>query len=192
VKRVAFQGVNAVKLPHRRQFLHLAVGAAALPTLPRIARAQTYPARTVRLIVGFAAGGPSDIGARLIGQWLSERFGQPFVIENRPGAGSNVAVEAVVRAAPDGYTLLHLAGTNAQPQFRFHPRYRASSKHFPRDGRDGSQSVVSGEDNGIDAIMGHKLRSLANRRERNWSLSHRRRGRAPADDSSIVRLSVLG
>jgi tripartite-type tricarboxylate transporter receptor subunit TctC len=95
-----------MKLAHRRQFLHLAAGAAALPALPRIAKAQTYPSRPVRLIVGFAAGGGADIVARLLGQWLSERLGQPFVIENRPGAGSNIGTEAVVRAPADGYTLL--------------------------------------------------------------------------------------
>src|SRR6266403_356794 len=94
-----------MKLP-RRNFLHLAAGTAALPALSRIARAQAYPTRPVRIIVGFAAGGGYDIVARLIGQWLSERLGQSFVIENRPGAGSNIATEAVVRAPSDGYTLL--------------------------------------------------------------------------------------
>ena len=88
-----------MKLPHRRQFLHLAAGAAALPVLPRVARAQTYPSRPVRVIVGFPAGGPTDITARLIGQWLSERLGQPFIVENRPGGGGNIAIEAVVKAA---------------------------------------------------------------------------------------------
>src|SRR6185437_8396748 len=82
----------------RRQLLHVAVGAAALPAMSLFAWAQTYPSRPVRIIVGFAAGGPNDILARLTGQWLSERLGQPFVIENRPGAGSNIATEAVVRA----------------------------------------------------------------------------------------------
>jgi tripartite-type tricarboxylate transporter receptor subunit TctC len=94
-----------MKLP-RRRFLHLAAGAAALPALPRVASALDYPTRPVHIIVGFAAAGPSDIAARLIGQWLSERFGRQFVIENRPGAGGNIATETVVRAPPDGYTLL--------------------------------------------------------------------------------------
>jgi tripartite-type tricarboxylate transporter receptor subunit TctC len=94
-----------LKLP-RRQLLHLTAGAAVLPAVSRIARAQTYPARPVRWIVGFTPAGGNDIVARLMGQWLSERLGQPFVIENRPGAGTNIATEAVVNAPPDGYTLL--------------------------------------------------------------------------------------
>ena len=94
-----------MRLP-RRQFLHLAAGGLALPALSSTAWAQPYPARPVRLVVGFAAGNSADILARLFGQWLSERLGQPFVIDNRPGAGSNIATEAVVRAPPDGYTLL--------------------------------------------------------------------------------------
>jgi tripartite-type tricarboxylate transporter receptor subunit TctC len=101
-----------MKLP-RRRFLHLAAGAAALPVASRIARAQTYPARPVRLIVGFPPAGSTDIVARLIGHWLSERFGQQFVIDNRPGAGTNVGTEAVVRAAPDGYTLLLATSGNS-------------------------------------------------------------------------------
>ena len=90
----------------RRTFLRLAAGVVALPALSRIARAQAYPSRPVRIVIGFPAGGGADIVARLIGQWLSERLGQPFVIDNRPGAGSNIAAEVVVRAPPDGYTLL--------------------------------------------------------------------------------------
>ena len=82
-----------MKLPHRRQFLHLAAGAAVLPAMSRIARAQSYPTRPVRLIVPYAAGGGNDIVARLMGQWLSERLGQPFAIENRPGAGTNIGTE---------------------------------------------------------------------------------------------------
>src|SRR6516164_7712526 len=92
--------MDAMKLP-RRQFLHLVAGAAALPALSRIAWAQTYPSRPVRIIVGFPAGGPNDIFARLMGQWLSERLRQPFVIENRPGAAGNIGTEAVVKAPPD-------------------------------------------------------------------------------------------
>jgi tripartite-type tricarboxylate transporter receptor subunit TctC len=91
---------------HRRKFLHLAAGAVALPAAARIARADTYPSHPVRLVVGFAAGSTTDILARLMGQWLSQRLGQQFVIENRPGAGGNIGAETVVKSAPDGYTLL--------------------------------------------------------------------------------------
>ena len=94
-----------MKLP-RRNFLHFAAGAAALPAISRIARAQAYPSRPVRVIVPFAPAGDTDLVARLIGQWLSDRLGQPFIIENRPGAGTNIGTEAVVRAPADGYTLL--------------------------------------------------------------------------------------
>ena len=97
----------------RRHFLRAAVGAAVLPAVSSVATAQTYPNRPVRIIVGLPAGSSSDIGARLMGQWLSERIGQPFVIENRPGAGQNLAAEAVVRAPPDGYTLLLSNTANA-------------------------------------------------------------------------------
>jgi tripartite-type tricarboxylate transporter receptor subunit TctC len=100
-----------LKFPHRRQFLHLAAGAAALPLVSRVAWAQAYPSRPVRIIVGYPPGGPIDIVARLVGQSLSERLGQQFVIENRAGAGGNVGAEAVVRAPADGYTLL-LVGSN--------------------------------------------------------------------------------
>jgi len=120
-----------MKLP-RRQFLHLAAGTAALATVSRIARAQTYPSRPVRLIVPIAPAGASDITARLIGQWLSERLGQQFVIDNRPGGGNNIGTEAVVRAPADGYTLLLCGITNAtnatiydKAQFQFHSRHCA-------------------------------------------------------------------
>jgi tripartite-type tricarboxylate transporter receptor subunit TctC len=101
-----------MKLP-RRNVLLLAAGAAVLPAVARVASAQAYPTRPVRIVVGFAAGGSTDIGARLIGQWLQERLGQPFVIENRPGAGTNIATETVVRAPADGYTLLMVGPSSA-------------------------------------------------------------------------------
>src|SRR6188472_2049158 len=97
----------------RRQFVPLAASSAALPFAPHLAQADVYPSRPVHLVVGFPPGGPTDIAARPMGQWLSERFGQQFVIENRPGAGSNIGTEAVVRAPPDGYTLLLAYSANA-------------------------------------------------------------------------------
>src|SRR5713101_5394597 len=97
----------------RRQFLHLAGATAALPTTSRVARAQSYPPRPVRIIVGFPAGGPTDIVARVMAQWLSERLGRQFVVENRPGAASNIGTEAALRAPPDGYTLLQVTSSNA-------------------------------------------------------------------------------
>jgi tripartite-type tricarboxylate transporter receptor subunit TctC len=108
----AHQKGRAMKLP-RRQFLRLAGAAAALPAVSRFAWAQAYPARPVRLIIGYTPGGSADITARLMAQWLSERLGQQFLVESRPGAGTNIATEAVVRAQPDGYTLLLVAPANA-------------------------------------------------------------------------------
>jgi tripartite-type tricarboxylate transporter receptor subunit TctC len=114
---VAVEGIglmegNAMKLL-RRKFLHLAAAAAALPALPRVASALDYPTRPVRIIVGFAPGGGNDIVARVMAQWLQEHLGQPFVVENRPGAATNIATEAVVNATPDGYTLLLASLPNA-------------------------------------------------------------------------------
>ena len=100
-------------LLRRRELLRVGALAAALPFLPRAARAQNFPARPVRLIVGFAPSGGNDIVARLIAQWLTERLGQSFVVDNRPGGGSNIATEAVLNAAPDGYTLLLASAANA-------------------------------------------------------------------------------
>jgi tripartite-type tricarboxylate transporter receptor subunit TctC len=102
-----------MRLPDRRQFIRLAAGVTALSAASRIARAQSYPSRPVRIIVGYSPGGTTDICARLIGQWLSERLGQPFIVENRPGAGSNIATEGAVHAPADGYTLLLATISNA-------------------------------------------------------------------------------
>src|SRR5499433_710499 len=106
------EGRFQMKLP-RRNFLHLAACAAALPAVSRVAWAQAYPSRPVHLIVGAPPGGAADIVARLMSQWLSERFGRPFVIDNRPGAATNIGTEAVVKAVPDGYTLLFVTSINA-------------------------------------------------------------------------------
>jgi tripartite-type tricarboxylate transporter receptor subunit TctC len=137
-----------MKLP-RRRFLHLTAGATALPALSRGARAQAYPTRPVRIVVGAPAGGPQDILARLIGQWLSERLGQQFITENRAGAGSNIGAEAVVRAAPDGYTLHLSASPNAinatlydNLKFNF-VRDIAYRWHHPRSKRYGGKSCGS-------------------------------------------------
>jgi tripartite-type tricarboxylate transporter receptor subunit TctC len=113
----------------RRKFLHLAAGAMALPAVSRTARAQSYPSRPVRIIVGYPAGGGTDIVARLVGQWLSEHLGQPFVIDNRPGANTNIGTEVVVRAPPDGYTFL-VADTAATINATF---YEKLSFNFIRD-----------------------------------------------------------
>src|SRR5262245_42029529 len=102
-----------MKLPHRRHVLHLAAGAAALPAMSHFAWAQAYPTRPVRLIVAVAPGGGADSLARLVGQWLSGRLGQPFIIDTRPGGGGNIGTEAVVRAPADGYTLLLCSVVNA-------------------------------------------------------------------------------
>ena len=177
---------TAMKLP-RRTFLHLAAGAAALPAAPRIAWAQAYPARPVRLIVGFAPGGATDIIARLMGQWLSERLGQQFVIENRTGAASNIATEAVVRAPADGYTLLtgHCGECDQrhalrQAQFQFHPRHRAGRGHHPLSPCHAGQSVVSGE----DRPRVHRLCQGQSRQDQLWHrAASARRSMSPANYS---------
>jgi tripartite-type tricarboxylate transporter receptor subunit TctC len=134
----------------RRHFLSLIAGAGALPAFSRIARGQSYPSRPVRIIVGFPPGGAADITARLIGQWLSGRLGQPIVIENRPGAGTNIGTEAVAKAPADGYTLLLVsvantvnANTLRVAQFRFYSRHRAGRRTHPRASRHGAQSIGS-------------------------------------------------
>jgi hypothetical protein len=152
VWHAASPGSNAVKLP-RRQFLHLAAGAAALPAVSRIARAQAYPARPVRLILGYAPGGAPDIVARLIGEWLSQRFGQPFIIENRPGGASNIGTEAAVRSSPDGYTLLYVTTANAinatlydKLNFNFIRDIAPSRRHHPPAQPRFDKSLASGRD----------------------------------------------
>jgi hypothetical protein len=139
-----------MRLP-RRQLLHMAVGAAALPAVSRFARAETYPSRSVRLIAPFPAGGVVDLFARLIGQWLSERLGQPFNVENRSGAGGNIGIGG--RARGPGW--LHVAPSFCgqrverdpvrQPQFQFHPRHRADRKHLSRNRRPRRAPVDPGE-----------------------------------------------
>ena len=130
----------------RRNLLHLVAGAAALPATSRIARAQAYPARPVRIVVGWGSGSAADILARLIGQWLSERLGQPFVIENRGGAGGNLGTEAVVRAPPDGYTLLLCASTDTVNA----TLYDKLNFNFIRD-----IAAVSGIGRGPNALVVH-------------------------------------
>ena len=140
-----------MKLP-RRTFLHLAAGAAALPATSRFAWARAYPTRLVRIIVPFPAGQAADTIARLMGQSLLERLGQPFVIENRTGAGGNIGTESVVRATPDGYTLLLVGLSNAmnatlyKKLFQFHPRHCAGREHWRRPLCHGDQSIRSSQD----------------------------------------------
>jgi tripartite-type tricarboxylate transporter receptor subunit TctC len=140
-----------MKLP-RRQFLHLAAGAAAFPGVSRLAWAQTYPARPVRIIVGFPAGNASDIIVRLMAQSLSERLGQQFVVENRPGAGGTIGTEAVVKAAPDGYTLLmEVVTANAvnamfYANLNYNTRHRAGREHCPWPFCHGDKSIGSSQD----------------------------------------------
>ena len=130
-----------MKLP-RRNFLHLAAGVAALPAVSRFAWAQSYPSRPVRIVVGLTAGSASDIVARIMGQWLSERLGQPFVIENRPGAGTNIAAEAVVRSTPDGYMLL-LAASPMPSTPRFMTSSASISSATSRRSRPSAANQIS-------------------------------------------------
>jgi tripartite-type tricarboxylate transporter receptor subunit TctC len=150
-----------MKLPHRRQFLHLAAGAVALPAISRFARAQDYPSRPVRVIVSVAPGGANDLVARLMGQWLSERLGQQFVIENRPGAGGNIGTEAVVNSPPDGYTLLLVGSFNAINL----PGYEASSwfgigapKNTPAENIDRLNKLINSSF--IDPVMKGRLADM--------------------------------
>src|SRR6516165_10982083 len=116
-----------MKFPHRRQFLHLAAGAAALPFAPHAATAQAYPARPVRIIASAAAGTAMDVHGRLHGQWLSERLGQPFIVENRPGAASTIGAAEAIRSRPDGYTLFLLPLCHQPPRLKSSPYRRFSS-----------------------------------------------------------------
>ena len=141
-----------MRLP-RRKFLHLAAGAVALPAVSRTASAQAYPSRPIRVIVGYTPAGSADITARLMGQWMSERLGQTVVIENRPGAGTNLATESVIRAPADGYTLLLVAPANAinaslfeKLNHNYRERHRAGGGHQPLRQCDGSAPVRAGED----------------------------------------------
>src|SRR5262245_1100222 len=137
----------------RRGFLRLAMGPAALPALPHIAKLQAYPSRPVHIILGFPPGGSSDVIGRLMAQWLSERLGQPFVFDNRPGAGSNIGTEMVARASPDGYTLLWATSANAinatlysNLNFDFIHNLRPGCRHLPRPQRPRVQSIGPSED----------------------------------------------
>ena len=136
----------------RRKFLHLAAGAVALPAVARLAHGQAYPSRPVRIVVPFARAGPNDIIARVLAPWLSERLGQPFVIENRPGGATNVGTEAVVNAAPDGYTVLIVSSPHAinatlydKLHFDFSARHRARCRDHARTQCDGGRADLSGQ-----------------------------------------------
>ncbi len=138
---------------HRRHALRLAAGAAALPLAPRLASALDYPSRPVRVLVGYTAGSSPDVEGRLVGQWLSDRLGQQFVVENKPGAGTNLSTEAVARATPDGYTLLVIATPNeierppARQSHLQHPARHRAGRLFRRHAlRHGGDAVVSGAD----------------------------------------------
>ena len=167
-----------MKLSHRRQFLHLAASAAALPAVARIARAQTYPTRPVRIIVGFPPGQTGDISARLLGQWLSDRLGQSFVIENRPGAGGNLALQAVARAPADGYTLLlwlrHTPSTyRSIPIIRRASRHRSDCESQPRYVRSADQPLCASQHgSGIHCLREGQSGQDQPGFERNRKLTH--------------------
>jgi hypothetical protein len=153
-----------MKLP-RRQFLHLAAGAVALPAVSRMARAQAYPSRPVRIIVPFAPAGSTDIVARLMGQWLSERLGQQFVIENRPGGGGNIGTEAVVRASPDGrWSILSVApGTPTVPLHQAHLCRRRLCGREDGARRVAHRDMVAGD---CEATRCHRFRGLVQKMDR--------------------------
>ena len=164
-----------MKLP-RRQFLRLAAGAAALPAVSRIARADTYPNRPLHIVVGFPPGQSADISARLLGQWLSDRLGQPVIIDNKPGASSSVATELVVRAAPDGYTLLWVVTSNyinatlyKQLPLQLHPRHRAGRQQHAHAARHGGDAIAAGE----NRARVHRLRQGASRQAQHGFGRHR-------------------
>ena len=169
---------NEMKLS-RRHFHHLIAGTAVLPVAAGRAGAQAWPSRPVRWIVGYAPGGGNDIVARLMGQWFSERLGQPFVVENRPGAATNIATESVVNATPDGYTLLLVGQPNAinatalrDAALQFHPRHRAGRRHHDGAERDGGPSVVPGE----HRRRVHRLRQGQSRQDQHGVGRQRQRG----------------
>src|SRR5262249_21110405 len=140
-------------------FLHLAAGAAALPVASRIARAQAYPTRPVRIVVGFPAGGATDITARLMAQWLSDRLGQQFVIENRPGAAGTIAAQAVVKGAPDGYTLLQIGTPNARGRSAQHASRSMDAGIVLRDARCARSSGTRSSNLSMGSACNTRIRS---------------------------------
>src|ERR1700722_15378142 len=157
-----------LKIP-RRTFLHLAAGTIAASAAPSLALAQAYPSRPTRLVLGFPPGGSADAAARLMAEWLSGRLGHPVVVENRPGASGNIGTEDVVRAAPDGYTLLFATSTTSintalypNLNFRLRPRQRAGGRRQPQSVRHGGQLI--GPDQNRRRV--HRLRQSQSRQAR--------------------------